>query len=195
MSINLASLDGLIAETRVKLDRLERQAEALRVELTAYERARGIVSGELPTRPQTRAVAAGGEGRQRALKREWVQMLKFIAEQPQRTASIDEMDDYAMHEGLGIKRNTLRSQLSIYSGADSGLLQRVGPGRYGITDRGLETIGSPESSRALIRAREDSFSADDDYGARPTQPRAEPTHQRALESHASADDLDDDIPF
>lgn len=192
MSVNLASLDGLIAETRAKLDRLERQIEALRVELTAYERARGIVSGELPIRPQARTVTAGGEGRQRALKREWVQMLTFIAERPRRTASIDEMDDYAMHEGLGIKRNTLRSQLSIYSGIDSGLLQRVGPGRYGITDRGLEIIGSPESPRSLVRAREDNLDTDDDYGTRPTQPRIEPTHQRPP---ANPDDLDDDIPF
>jgi len=194
MSENLASLDGLIAETRAKLDKLERQAEAVRVELAAYERARSVVSGEFPARLQPYTVPASGGGRQRALKREWLQMLKFIAEQPQRIASIDEMDQYAMDKGLGIKRNTLRSQLSIYSSADSGLLQRVGPGRYGITDRGLGVVdpAASVSLRASSQVKRDQ--ADNQAGGTPAQD-VEGGHWQPSSPHANADDLDDDIPF
>lgn len=195
MPKNLDPLDGLIADTRARLDKLERQAEAVRVELAAYERARSIVSGELPTRLQARPVATITVGRQRALKREWMQMLSFIAEQPQRIASIDEMDEYATYKGLGIKRNTLRSQLSIYSGVDSGLLERVGPGRYGITDRGLSVLGVLEHVRPEAHAQEGNDQADDEYGRRPARDRTERSHEQPLGKQTDTDDLDADIPF
>ena len=102
------------------------------------EQAAARLNGAIqPTIQRRTRNADDGEGRQRALKPEWASALQHIGRQGK--SSLDDMMKWSDDEGAGIKRNTLRSQMSIY--ADRGWVVRVTDGIYRLTDEGMAKCG------------------------------------------------------
>lgn len=74
----------------------------------------------------------------RRLSPTWRRVLHYLSQQPNRTATLDQMMEFAEQVGLDVKRNVLRSQMSIYSNQRH--LESVGVGTYRMTDQGLGLI-------------------------------------------------------
>ena len=87
-----------------------------------------------------------GRKRERQLQPQWVDMLRMIGEQE--TATLDDMEAYGELMGYNIKRNTLRSQVSIY--ANHGWLERVAQGEFRLTKLGEAKCGFVKKSEAPI---------------------------------------------
>lgn len=115
--------------------RLRRSLEIVEAEIRAYEDAWRLVNAPVAeTAPED---ANEGERRERALAPQWADMLRFIGERGK--ASLNDLMAYAADKEHGINRNTLRSQVSIYS--ERGWLDRVEVGTFRLTEAGAAKCG------------------------------------------------------
>jgi hypothetical protein len=140
MSDEISKVRSLLEAAQRKLKELDRQALTLRAEIAAYERVCLILVGEDPPASNGRS-GHGGEGsgtRKRGLSETWQKVVYWIATQsaPPETENIY---TYTQEAGLDINRNTLRSQLSVYSSTNQDILRRV-DGHYFVTQRGLDML-------------------------------------------------------
>lgn len=136
--MNTDALRHMIDERIARREKFRAQLDALDVEIRVLQEAAARIGGAvLPTASERERRAGRGEGRERALKAEWALALQFIGQAE--TASLDAIMKWSDAEGAGIKRNTLRSQLSIY--AERGWVERVGDGVYRLTNDGAAKCG------------------------------------------------------
>jgi len=135
-------IDTLIESKRSKIASMERALEKLKIEVGALEQARTVVAAEpAPTRrPPTRSNGAEGTKRRgRSLSEGWKRVLAAIAHKGSGGASLDEISDLAVAQGIEIKRPTLRAQMSNY--VTRGYLGRTGEGKFFIALHGLAVAG------------------------------------------------------
>lgn len=153
----IEQLSELIERHRRKISDADRRVEMLRAELRGLELARdammgGVSAGSAPKRSPRQFG--------RAISETWLHVFDYMSSQPGRSATTDELMQFIEREGLPIKRNTLRSQLSIYS--SRGVLERIGPGRYRTTESGLSQLGIVQNAEGSdVAASEPSI---DDQG-------------------------------
>ena len=72
--------------------------------------------------------------------------------------------DWSVAEGAGFQRNTLRSQMSIYT--DRGWLERVGDGLYRLTDEGAakcQYVHEAKNDEADAAATDVGLSSEGDH--------------------------------
>jgi hypothetical protein len=142
------TLDDIIADRRAQLEKKQHEVELLRAELRGLELARDAVGGKQHVRVKPGGVEASAEvggprTRTRGLSETWRKVLAHMATRPQRTATISELSRYIRDQGMDIKDNTLRSQLSIYARQE--LMNRVAQGTYQLTEWGMQQLGIPKS--------------------------------------------------
>lgn len=131
--MNPDALRQMIDERAARRDKLRSQIEALELEIRVLQEAAARVTGAtVPAVERRTRRSVGAEVRDRALKREWASALQFIGRSG--TATLDDIMSWSAAEGAGIKRNTLRSQLSIYT--ERGWVERVADGVYSLTPEG-----------------------------------------------------------
>ena len=167
------ALRQMIDERTARRDKLRSQLDALDLEIRVLQEAATRIGGGMAARaPEPRSRRAGrGEVRDRALKTEWALVLQFIGERG--PASLNAIMDWSEAEGAGIKRNTLRSQLSIY--AERGWVERVADGVYRLTADGAAKSGFVAETRndeADAAATDVGLSSDGDDPVRDPAPTA-----------------------
>lgn len=122
--------------------------EKLNIEITALEQARGAINAatQKPQRPKAEASAVNGESaasetkRGRSLSEPWKKVLARIGAKGDWPATIDEIADYCVAEGIELKRPTLRAQMSNYVGKH-GYLRRASEGMFLLTQKGAKVAG------------------------------------------------------
>lgn len=125
---------------------LLRRLEVLDTEIKTWEEAWALVTKPMSAAPVARhPVASDTESkRERALQPQWADMLRMVG--GQEAATLDDMEAYSDLMGYGIKRNTLRSQVSIY--ASHGWLDRIAQGKFRLTDLGAAKCGFVKKDEA-----------------------------------------------
>jgi hypothetical protein len=166
------ALRQMIDERTARRDKLRSQIDALELEIRVLQEAAARINGAALSMPEMRPRRpARGESRDRALKAEWALALQFIGQSG--TASLNDIMSWSDAEGAGIKRNTLRSQLSIY--AERGWVKRVADGVYRLTDDGAAKCGFVTEARNdeadLVRTQA-GLSSDGDDPVRDPAPTA-----------------------
>ena len=73
----------------------------------------------------------------RRLKKEWIDVLIFIGKNG--AATYADVIEYARSAGISIKEDSLRGQFGSY--VDSGFLDRIGPGKFRLTESGAAKCG------------------------------------------------------
>ncbi len=128
----------MVQERQTRRDKLRGQLEAVDAEIRVLQEALARMGGEQPAptkRPKPQPSA--GSTRERALNETWRDALCFIgATEP---ASLDAIMAWSDANNKGIKRNTLRSQTSIY--VERGWLTRMSEGVFGLTAEGAAKCG------------------------------------------------------
>lgn len=185
MSDEIAKIRLLLEAAQRKLKELEKQAVGLRSEITAYEKVCAILSGQdLPGASASASASARSSSnedgsnsrRSRGLSETWQKVVYWIGSQnaPPETEHIYA---YTMQAGLEINRNTLRSQLSVYT--TQGILRRV-DGHYFVTERGLDMLQTKPSDEPAAEAEPERLSS---------------LFSDVRTSEEKEVDLDDEIPF
>ncbi len=128
---HLAAAEELAVEIRALIEAREKtsQSDAFR-ELSAV--------GDVAPNEGTSDVVRGVRKRTRPLKPVWRRILRYIGRRDK--TSLDQIMRYSEQHNLGINRNTLRSQVSIYTSA--GWLERVSEGVFRLTEAGAKKCES-----------------------------------------------------
>jgi hypothetical protein len=129
MSTIASKIDHMIAECESRIAEVIRQLRVLQAELDGYRAAKNSLDQMGIGRRKL-----DEEGPTRALSESWRSVLLQIGEAKNTGMSIDDIFDYQNLLGLGISRNTIRSQLSIYT--SKGFLDRIAASRYQLTELG-----------------------------------------------------------
>jgi hypothetical protein len=150
MESSTAPIRALITEANASLSRLEAKAAVLRTQIESWEMAikavesasqgQGGENQEQRGNRTRRLIALSGIAtgkRRRGPSVAWAKLLEFIGTFPDGAKS-DKIREYSEAQALGIDRNSLRSQLHNYS--VSGVLERVSPGVFRLTDQGRKSI-------------------------------------------------------
>lgn len=155
MSVVVRKLDNMIEECESRIAEINRQLRVLQAELLGYQAAK-------------LALTEAGLGRKksdddntiRPLSESWRKILLHIRESGSAGTSIDEVDNFIQKSALGINRNTVRSQLSIYN--SKGYLERVAGSKYRLTALGSQVavLTPTNESGALDRHKIDSTTTD-----------------------------------
>ena len=128
MANNEHPIDALIKNKLAEIDEGEKKIDRRKIELATLRQAREAVPDPGNKRRNSRTK------RQRSLSGNWKRVLTFIAHKAHEGASIDEIIQFGNRASLNIHRETLRSQMSIYS--KSGFVQRVKPGVFAFSAPG-----------------------------------------------------------
>lgn len=138
----LTRLRGKQAEIEKEVQRVLGQIDGLRKakELIGATPPSGLqtASGVGSMRTNTRPSTSSSTERRRKLSPTWVAVLQFMAASQDRSASLDTTMAMSQRKGLGIERNVLRSQMSIYG--KKGIVEPVDLGSFRITVAGMELI-------------------------------------------------------
>ena len=138
------ALRQMIAERQSRRDKLRGQLDALELELKVLNEVLVRIGSERPNSTEKRARSVSDQdSKERALKSVWAATLRHIGQLGK--ASLDALMAWSDLEGMGIKRNTLRSQMSIYG--DRGWVERVSDGVYRLTDEGAVKCGFIREAR------------------------------------------------
>jgi hypothetical protein len=134
-------IDPMIESKRSKIASMERALDKLRIEVAALEQARTVMAAEpAPTRRgRSNGIAASGKRRGRSLSEGWKRVLAAIALKGADGASLDEISQFAVAQGIELKRATLRAQMSNY--VKRTYLGRTGDGKFFIALNGLTVAG------------------------------------------------------
>ena len=132
-----------------------RKLETLEAELRGFEEAVRFMSvpmgretkpsaaaSDLPGRVARDRQSGGhapGDGR-RPISEQWRGILKATADIYPQAVSLDDIQVIAERLGTPTNRNTLRSQVAIYT--DRGLMERVSQGHYRLTSLGAAQVGA-----------------------------------------------------
>jgi hypothetical protein len=142
----LPKVQSLLDAARRKLQDAERQVISLRAEIAAYEKVSLIMTGQdgkSPSRGRARDIGGNSARRSRGMSEVWRRVFVWIGQQ----TTLPETEDvwtYTQRENLDVNRNTLRSQLSVYT--QQGLLDRI-DGKYQLSEQGRHMLmGDQESA-------------------------------------------------
>ena len=156
------ALRQMIDERSARRDKLRSQLEAIDLEIRVLQEANARIGGApAPLGKSRSGRAPRGESRDRALKGSWTLALRFIGKAE--NVSLDDIMRWSDAEGIGIKRNTLRSQLSIYS--ERGWVERVSDGVYRLTASGAVKCGfvrEAQNDEAVLAGTQDGLSSEGD---------------------------------
>jgi len=189
MNDQILQIRNLLEASQRKLREVEKQALALRAEITAYEKVCAIISGQEFSIAADGMRGASGQAsrRSRPISETWRTVFSWIGNQA-RAPETEDIFNYTESAAMGVNRNTLRSQLSVYT--KDGWLEREGAG-YRLSTHGRASLNGG--------AHDVSGPAPDDI--------PEPEIQEKARSRSSWDDpmppdpptreidLDDEIPF
>lgn len=149
-------IHALLADAKIKLERVERKiAEAehdrdmLRAQVDAYATAAKAVDASLPqegvARPQptlATQVVAMAEGKGKPAKEEWNHVFARLYHEHANGFGYDEIVSVANRLGVPYKRASLRTKMMNY--VNESVLERVGSGRFRITDDGVNFFNVPQ---------------------------------------------------
>ncbi len=132
-------LDELIAECEQDIVDTKQKLMQLEAKLSGFESARIAVVETLQSKRKTEP-----ENGFRSLSIAWVQVLSFIGGKREVGATLDEINRFVTESDLGIRRETIRSQLSIYNKKQ--ILKRIGSSIYQLTAIGMQAIKNSQST-------------------------------------------------
>lgn len=121
-------------DTRKRLLDAERQADMLRVELKIYEKVVGVLTGEAAINGHYKMTEGGR--RRRGISYTWRDIFSWIGRQIT-APDTEDIWHYVEANHSQVNRNTLRSQLSVYT--EKRLLTRE-DGKYSLSPAGREAI-------------------------------------------------------
>jgi hypothetical protein len=188
MSEEILKVRGLLEAAQRKLKDVERQALALRAEITAYEKVCAILSGQEHVAGAESARPNGSSRRQRPISETWRKVFSWIGKQLY-APETEDIFKYTETEGLNVNRNTLRSQLSVYT--NQGWLERDGAG-YRLSAHGRASL-SRSPHEASGPAPDDSPGLDIQEKVNPRSIWDDPIPSDSPSTREI--DLDDEIPF
>jgi hypothetical protein len=161
--MNHDALRQMIDERIARREKLKSQLDAVELEIRVLQEAIARLGGvAAPAGDPRSRRAARGESRDRALKDIWVLALRFIGKADR--ASLDDIMQWSDADNIGIKRNTLRSQLSIY--AERGWVERVSDGVYRLTASGAAKCGfvpEAKNDEVALAATQDDLSSEGEH--------------------------------
>ncbi len=138
-------LAEMLNERERQRDGLVAKLASLDAEIRVLREARDRMAGK-PQQTVSRSAKSDSDGR--ALKPMWADVLRYIGSQD--VATLDDIMKYVAENDLPIQRNTLRSQVSIYSGR--GWLERVGSAQFRLTEAGAEKCGYVKNKESPAEA-------------------------------------------
>ncbi len=149
-------IHALLADAKMKLERVERKiAEAehdrdmLRAQVDAYATAAKAVDASLPqdglamAKPTLAAqVVSMAEGKVKPAKEEWNHVFARLYHEHANGFGYEEIASVADRLGVPYKRASLRTKMMNY--VNESVLERVGSGRFRITDNGANFFNVPQ---------------------------------------------------
>jgi ribosomal protein L20 len=161
MSNAVNQIQGLIDERKKQLAKVkavisnaQHQGELLEAELRAFEQSlkaligtngqpNYISSAPVPVIRPAKYTATAAKERKRDLNHSWKQIFLAMSRQYPAGASYSEIVQCAKAIGIEKTESGLRTQMMIYS--DQGFVDRVNPGVFALTQKGLEASRSAVS--------------------------------------------------
>jgi hypothetical protein len=134
-------LDIKIAECDAKLAKLEAQIADLKSYRRGLEHARALTGAPGASDSEGGGDVTARRAPGRGLSPTWTRMLQFIGTE---VKTLDQIMNFSDTHGLGVLRNTARSQIHTMV-KETGLLERLGRGEVRLTQKGMEAIGLQKS--------------------------------------------------
>jgi hypothetical protein len=135
MSAITDKLDQIIADCELHIVEEKQKLMQLEAQLEAYLNAREAI---LETLYNKRKIDTDNSSR--SISTSWQQILAFIGGKGEAGASLGEINKFADESGLQIRRESIRSQLSIYNRKE--ILKRIGASQYQLSEFGLQATKS-----------------------------------------------------
>lgn len=148
-------LSEMLSERERQRENLAAKLAAVDAEIRVLREAQDRMAGNAPPMPR-QGVAPSGDGR--ALKPMWADVLCFIGSQE--AATLDDIMAYIERKELPIQRNTLRSQVSIYT--NRGWLERLGTAQFRLTMPGAAKCGYAENNEGPAEAEPSEVTGETD---------------------------------